>query len=74
MKTPVELLAQADMECRKADELAFIGMDDRGRFTVTFPDVAVAYFGRGEELREQAFHADLARTLGRLKIVMKGFR
>ena len=74
MKTPVELLMEADAECRKADDLAFIGMDDIGRFTVTFPDVAITYFGRGEELRERAFHTDLARTLDRLKIVMKGFR
>ncbi len=74
MKTPAELLMQADMECRKADELAFIGQDDRGRVTVTFPDVAIAYFGRSEELREQAFHQDIARTIGRLQVIMKGVR
>ena len=74
MKTPAELLMQADAECRKADDLAFIGMDDTGRFTVTFPDIALAYFGRGEELREQAFHMDVARTIEKLKVVMKGLR
>ena len=74
MKTPAELLTQADLECRKADELAFIGMDDTGRFTVTFPDVAIAYFGRGEELREQAFHQDIARTIERLKVILKGVK
>ncbi len=74
MKTPAELLMQADMECRKADELAFIGMDDTGRFTVTFPDIALAYFGRGEELREQAFYQDVARTIERLQVIMRGVR
>ncbi len=74
MKTPAELLMEADVECRKADELAFIGMDDTGRFTVTFPNIALAYFGRGEELREQAFYQDIARTIGRLQVIMKGVR
>lgn len=72
IQSAAELRAQADIECQKADELAFTGRDIDGRFTCAFPDIALAYFGFSEELRQEAFELEMGDAINVLRVLAKG--